>query len=280
MATGRKIRLARLINAHSRRSLLLPLDHGVTVGPIAGISDIQKVLGDIVSSGADVQGVILHRGVMTKSCSADGRRLPAPLVLHLSASTTIGREPSNKVLVAQVEDALAMGAEAVSIHVNLGVLTEPKMLRDFGFIANQCERWGMPLLAMMYTHDDPSTGMATNRIKHSARLAAELGADLIKVAYPGSPDAMAEVVDGCFAPIVVAGGQLCSTETEILDLVAGALAGGAGGVCIGRNVFQHSDPRSLLKTLSDLVHGAESSQRSNLVVVPPSINGRDNVLSF
>jgi fructose-bisphosphate aldolase/2-amino-3,7-dideoxy-D-threo-hept-6-ulosonate synthase len=253
MASGRKLRLDKLRHKSSHKSFFLPLDHGATVGPIDGINRMRQTLERVSSSAASIQGVVVHRGV---AINGNGPHwdVPAPLILHLSASTILARDSTHKVLVAQVEDALTMGADAVSIHVNLGALAEAGMLRDFGNVANHCERWGMPLLAMMYTHGDMGATTAIQRIKHSARVAAELGADFVKVNYPGSAEAMAEVVDGCFVPVLVAGGERTSSEGHLLELVADAMAGGAGGICIGRNVFQSQDPSALLGKLSGLVH--------------------------
>jgi len=252
MASGRKLRLSRLIDQSSRKALIVPLDHGATVGPIDGISEIQVTIGKLRSSEANIQGVVVHRGIACNSRNP-AWDVSAPLILHLSASTSLARDSTHKVLVAQVEDALVMGADAVSVHVNLGSLAEVGMLHDLGKIASQCERWGMPLLAMVYTHGEATP--STKRIAHAARLAAELGADLVKVNYPGSPEAMAEVVEGCFVPVLVAGGERATTEIQILEVIDGALQAGAGGLCIGRNVFQHSDPAKFLSKLSQKVHG-------------------------
>ncbi|WP_208512392.1 2-amino-3,7-dideoxy-D-threo-hept-6-ulosonate synthase [Variovorax paradoxus] len=261
MASGRKLRLGRLVDRVSHRTLLVPLDHGATVGPIDGISKIRRTIAGLGSSGANIQGVVVHRGV-AGSMHDPMHGTPMPLVLHLSASTSLARDSTHKILVAQVEDALVMGADAVSVHVNLGALAEAGMLRDMGAVASQCERWGMPLLAMVYTHGESASTSFTTRIAHAARLAAELGADMVKVNYPGSPEAMAEVVEGCFVPVLVAGGERSASEVQILDVVDGALQGGAGGVCMGRNVFQHPDPSAFLARLSRQVHGFDAHRHA------------------
>ena len=109
--------------------------------------------------------------------------------MHISGSTILGPDPDNKVPVADVEEAIKLGADAVSIHVNIGSQTEPQQLREFGKTAKICEEWGIPLLAMMY----PRGGKEINQfdvefVKHVARIGAELGADIIKTNYTGSPD--------------------------------------------------------------------------------------------
>lgn len=153
-----------------------------------------------------------------------------------------------------------MGAEAVSIHVNLGAAAEPEMLRDFGLIAERCDRWGMPLLAMMYAPGEAGAG-AVGRVKHAARLAAELGADLVKVSFPGTREAMMEVVEGCFIPVLVAGGERHASDSRVVELAAQALEGGAAGICMGRNIFQCPEPARLLRELSAVVHGPSAVAR-------------------
>jgi DhnA family fructose-bisphosphate aldolase class Ia len=54
------------------------------------------------------------------------------------------------VLVKTVEEAIKFGADAVSVHVNVGAQNESEMLATLGQISERCDYWGMPLLAMMY----------------------------------------------------------------------------------------------------------------------------------
>lgn len=273
MVTGKKIRLSRLFNEVSQKSVLVPLDHGATLGPIKGISNISKVLNAIGDEASAVDGLILHRGTAVHSLMPNCS-LPVPLILHLSASTALGCDPTHKVLVAQVEEALRLGADAVSVHVNLGVASEKDMLRDLGLVASKCQLWGMPLLTMMYSKSGNASAPLVPQVKLAARVAAELGADVVKVSYPGTIEAMEEVVEGCFVPVVVAGGERSSSDTDVLDMVKEAISGGAMGVCIGRNVFQHGQPGQFVRQLSAIVHGTalEARARSFEVSSTSSLN--------
>jgi DhnA family fructose-bisphosphate aldolase class Ia len=91
-------------------------------------------------------------------------------------------------------------------------------------------------------------------VKHAARVGAELGADIVKVVYTGSRDSFTEVVEGCFVPVVIAGGEKMGNDEDLCEMVKGAMAAGAAGVSIGRNVFQHKDPEKIVKTISEIVH--------------------------
>jgi DhnA family fructose-bisphosphate aldolase class Ia len=132
--------------------------------------------------------------------------------------------------------------------------------------------WGMPLLAMMYPKSVDAAAPMVPQLKLAARVAAELGADVVKVSYPGTVEAMQEVVDGCFVPVVVAGGERSSSDNEVLNLVKDAINGGAMGVCIGRNVFQHGQPGQFARRMSAIVHGTASEPRTRPFEVSSAVS--------
>ncbi len=253
---GKEIRLERIRDRESGRMTIIPMDHGTTVGPIPGLEDMKQTVQMVVDGGATA--IILHKGIVEAGHRGGGRDVG--LIVHLSASTSMGPDPNEKVPVCTVEEAIQIGADAVSIHVNLGAETEPDMLAHFGEVAATCRTWGMPLLAMMYargpTIDNPYD---VNHVKHAARVGAELGADVVKCVYTGSAETFKEVVDGCPVPIVIAGGEKMETDREILDMVAGSLEAGGMGVSIGRNVFQHDRPDRIVTAISRMVHENKSA---------------------
>jgi predicted phospho-2-dehydro-3-deoxyheptonate aldolase len=250
---GKKIRLERILDRNTRRTVIVPLDHGVTVGPIPGLIQIPPAANLIAEGGANA--AVVHRGAAMFGHRGYGKDLG--LILHLSASTTLSPDSNRKVLVATVEDALQMGADAVSIHVNLGAEDEAQMLRDFGSISSACQRWGMPLRAMIYTRGPKVRNeYDVKYIRHAARVGAEMGADIVKVPYTGSPETFLEVTEGCASPVVIAGGEKMESDEDVLRMVHGAVAAGGAGASIGRNVFQHRSPASMVKAIAAVVHGS------------------------
>jgi DhnA family fructose-bisphosphate aldolase class Ia len=154
-----------------------------------------------------------------------------------------------------VEEAIKLGADGVSIHVNIGADDEKEMLKDFGEISKQCQAWGMPLLAMMYTRGKKikkESDVAV--VKHAARVAAELGADLVKVNYTGDVDSFRSVVEGCGVPVLIAGGEKAKSDIDVLKNIKNAILAGGGGVSIGRNVFQHEYPSRMIKAIKAIIH--------------------------
>jgi predicted phospho-2-dehydro-3-deoxyheptonate aldolase len=256
---GTSIRMERIINRKTGNAVIIPMDHGVTVGPIKGIKSVKAIADAVASGGADA--AVVHKGAAIFGHRGYGRDLG--LIIHLSASTALGPDPNNKVLVATVEEALKLGADGVSIQVNVGAKDEGRMLSILGEISRSCQEWGMPLLAMMYPRGKKiSDEFSEENIAHAARVGAELGADLVKTSYTGDPESFGRVVEGCPVPIVIAGGPRVESERDLLQMVEGAIAGGARGVAIGRNVFQHEDPALITHRICGVVHKGFSAREA------------------
>lgn len=249
---GKKIRLQRIINRNTQRTIIVPMDHGVTVGPIPGLINMTTTVNQVAEGGANA--ILMHKGIVETGHRSGGKDIG--LIIHLSASTVLAPDSNAKTLVCSVEEAVRLGADAVSIHVNIGANTESDMLSNMGMVSRSCREWGMPLLAMMYTRGSKiKNEYDVSVVKHAARVGAELGADIVKVNYTGSPETFRDVVMGCPVPVVIAGGEKMETDDEILAMVKGSIEAGGSGVSIGRNIFQHENPATIVKKISEIVHG-------------------------
>ena len=256
---GKRIRLERIINRDSGKTVIIPMDHGVTVGPIEGLADMRTTVSKVVAGGANA--ILMHKGIVRAGHRGTGRDVG--LIIHLSGGTSISPDPNAKELVCGVEEAIKLGADAVSIHINLGAETDKEMLGQLGFISERCLEWQMPLVAMMYTRGKKiKNEYDVANIKHAARVGAELGADIVKVVYTGSVDSFRQVVQGCPVPVVIAGGEKMGSDKDIFEMVDGALKAGAAGVSIGRNAFQHARPEKMVEALCKMVHEGASVEQA------------------
>lgn len=257
---GKKIRLERIIDRNTGKTVILPLDHGAGMGPIDGLVDFKTAVDAAAEGGANA--VVGHLGLALHGHRSAGKDVG--LILHFSVSTELNPVDGDaKVSVNNVQTALKMGADAVSIHVNLGSETEAEQLRVFGKIATNCLEWGMPLLVMAYPRGpkikDPND---VENVKKVARIAAELGADIIKVPYTGDAESFKEVVAGALGvPVVIAGGAK-GDDLAALKNVEGAVKAGGAGVAMGRNAFQHENPADFIKATAAVVHGGKTAEEA------------------
>jgi fructose-bisphosphate aldolase/2-amino-3,7-dideoxy-D-threo-hept-6-ulosonate synthase len=243
---GKKRRLRRIMP--DGRTVVVPMDHGVSSGPIKGLDRIAETVRLVGEGGCDA--IVVHKGI-AKALDTEA----IGLIIHLSASTSLSDKPDFKVAVCGVKEALRLGCDAVSVHINVGAENEDQMLSMLGMVAGECEEYGVPLLAMMYPRGPkiPSEHDA-EAVAHAARLGAELGADIVKTNYTGDMESFREVVEACPVPVIIAGGPKASTIESLLRMVYDSLRAGGAGVSIGRNVFQHSHPDRMVAALASLVH--------------------------
>lgn len=237
---GKRRRLRRI--TRNGRTVIVPMDHGITK-PEKGLEDVDRVLKQI---DGYVDAVVLHKGVVKHSSHLQNSDMA--LIVHLSASTSLSNDPDDKRIITSVRKAVELGADAVSIHVNVGSRTDASQIVGAGIVSEICDSYGMPLLAMMYPRGNVSVN--TETVRHAVRVGYELGADIVKTPFVEN---FSEVAESVPVPVVIAGGSK-TDELELLKNVEKALLCGAAGVAVGRNVFQSKNPRIIAKALFMIVH--------------------------
>jgi len=263
MHLGKKVRLERIFKRDTNRTIIVPMDHGVSVGPLEGIIDMRQTVSEMAEGGADA--VLMHKGLV--QCGHRTMGKDVGLIVHLSASTSLTPYTNSKILVGTVEEAIRLGADAVSVHVNLGDENEREMLGQLGMVADSAAQWGMPLLAMMYGRGpNISNSFDPAVVAHCARVGVELGADVVKVPYTGDMDSFNHVVESCCVPVVIAGGPKMDSTHDFLSMVHESLQAGGAGLSVGRNVFQHPRRVLLLKALRGIVHEGWTVEQAVAVV--------------
>jgi len=264
-AVGSRIRLQHLYRHDPSSIFVVPLDHSVTNGPIARNGHLNRLIGQLAGNGVDA--VVLHKGAVRQIEVRWFRELS--LIVHLSASTCRAPDPDAKYLVSSVEEALRLGAHAVSVHVNVGSLTEGRQIRDLASVTEACDRWGVPLLAMLYPRGPQvADGRAPELVAHAAAIAADLGADLVKSSLPAAPAGIAAVTTGCPVPVLAAGGAPTPGTDDALRHLADAMRAGAGGIAAGRLVFTATDPAAMARRIAALIHDRTASSASGAISVP------------
>ncbi|MDR2720113.1 MAG: hypothetical protein LBC03_04860, partial [Nitrososphaerota archaeon] len=180
-----------------------------------------------------------------------------------------------KTLIASVENAVVAGAECVAAHVNFSSQYETEMLHNFAAISNECDRLGIPLLAIAYprserngedyNYDDvkESNELAyAELVAHATRVVCELGADIIKTNYTGSEESFKTVVQAALGkPVIIAGGPKVPVEISF-KRVEGTMRAGGAGISFGRNVFNADNIVPYLTAVHQIVFKSESWQKA------------------
>jgi DhnA family fructose-bisphosphate aldolase class Ia len=249
MNSGKVLRLNRIL-ASDGRTVIAALDHGIAgITPLASLARPAQVIAQVISGGADA--ILTTPGIARECAGAFGKT--GLIVRADSGATALTGRWSEMALMLPVEGALALGADGVAAMGIVGTDGEGQSLRGLGRLAAECERLGLVLLAEMLPGGFDAVQVDVEQIAAAARVGADLGADLIKIRYTGSPETFRAVTTSCYRPVVVLGGSKQSSS-QLLDQVRGALAAGAIGVAVGRNIWQSPDPAAITRELAQAVH--------------------------
>ena len=247
---GYDARLGRI--STDGRFLIVPMDHGITLGAVDGLKRIGETIDAVTRGGADA--VLTQKGIAPRvHPNANG----AGYLAHLNASTAVGPDSNDKRPTGTVKGAIRAGADAVSMHINVGSAYEREQMEFLAELTEKAADYGVPTLAMSYARGEHLEGEDPEHdaeyLGHAVRLAEEVGADVVKTAYSGDPESFEHVCESTALPVVIAGGEP-GGDLATLESVRGALDAGAAGVSIGRSIFQHDRPAAITEAVSAVVH--------------------------
>lgn len=256
---GKHIRLNKILK--NNRALIFAFDHGVEHGPSDFPSDRidpRVVVKNVVEEGVDA--IMTTLGIASMTYDIWGGRVP--MIIKVTGKTSLRPEPQRLVqsVFGYVRDAVAVGADAVAATVYWGSEYEDIMLERWFSIRLTAERYGLPALQLAYPRGSAIKNMYDPEVvKYGVRAAIESGADLIKTYYTGSEESFREVVRVASGiPILMSGGRARDDPVDFLRDVRAVMNAGANGVVVGRNVFQHRDPRSMIRALKMIIHEDKS----------------------
>ncbi len=262
MNTGIDARLDRI--GTDGRYVIVPMDHGITMGAVTGLKDIESTIRGVTRGGADA--VLTQKGIAPR---VHPNKNGAGYIVHVNASTTIGPDENDKRMTCTIAEAIRAGADAVSLHMNVGSNYEPRQLEDLAALTGEADRYGIPVLAMAYARGPDVEGDDPEALGHAVRLAEEVGAHVVKTGYSGDAESFEHVIESTRLPVVIAGGSK-GTDLETAEMVRGAMDAGGAGVSMGRSIFQHEDPEAIARAVSGIVHDdlgpTEALEAAELIV--------------
>lgn len=249
---GMQRRLHQIFRPATGRTVMLAIDHGYFQGPTSGLERPDLTIRPLVP---DADALMVTRGLLR---SAFPPGLPNGLVLRASGGPSVLRELSDEHLAMDVDDAVRLGASAVAVQVYIGGEHESRTVHNMTRLVDAGLRCDLPVLGVTavgrdLTRDARYLGLAT-------RICAELGAQLVKTYY--CETGFENVVAACPVPVVMAGGKKLS-EADALTMAHRAIAAGAAGVDMGRNIFQSADPAAMMAAVIAVVHDDASPHEAH-----------------
>jgi DhnA family fructose-bisphosphate aldolase class Ia len=248
---GKEIRLSRLLNKKSGKLLAITVDHSIARGIQTGLIPIRKTLERIVEGTPDA--VTMHKGIAEQCFGPHVGKV----ALIVKCSSFSPYQPGFDTWVTDVEEAVRLGADAASMGCIVGGPEQPEQLRQLGLMAKQAASFGMPLVAHIYPRGsliEKKAQYEWKNVAYAVRAGAELGVDIIKTSYTGTPDTFAKVVEACPARVVVAGGEVGNSIEDYLKMTRDIMDVGAAGVTYGRFVWEYVHIPELIQTLKFIIH--------------------------
>jgi len=244
MDWGMRNRISRIIRPDGR-TVMLAVDHGYFLGPTSRLERPRRTIEPLLPYA---DSVMLTRGVLRSSIMPE---TSTPIVLRVSGGTSIvGESLANEGITTPMSEAVRLNAAAVALSIFVGTPHERQTLLNLSNLVSEGESVGMPVLAVTAVGKELEKRDA-RFLALSSRIAAELGAHLVKTYYC---DNFSKVVEGCPVPIVIAGGPKLETEMDALEMTHKALEEGAVGVDMGRNIWQNDYPVAMIKAVNAIVH--------------------------
>ena len=263
------------------RAMILAYDQGFEHGPRDFLehpesTNLEYVL-DIAKRGR-FTGIVLHAGLAEKY-EPEIRDSEVPLILKLNGTSELyTKEDPYSPQLYSLENALELGATAVGYTVYSGSKYEDEMQKEFSQIIREAHSRGIPVIGWMYPRGKSLFDRASKTLKialeeqektnlpidqtpsivaYGARIGLELGADIVKVKYTGSPDSFRWVVQSAFpTKVVMSGGPITKTDDEFLSMVKDVLTAGAVGIAVGRNIWQRKDPLIISQKIHRIIFGS------------------------
>jgi putative autoinducer-2 (AI-2) aldolase len=246
---GAKNRLGRIFNPTSGKTVMFAVDHGYFQGPTTGLERLDLAVPPLLD---DADALMATRGAIRTSIDP---AMNKPIVLRATGGPSILGDLSNERIAVTVEDAIRINASAMAVQMYIGSENETQSLRNLTRLVDEGLRYGIPVIGVVAVGKEMTRDARYFRL--ACRIGAELGAQIIKVYYTDKE--FDSIVSTCPVPVVVAGGKKVG-ELDALVMAERAIAEGAAGLDMGRNIFQSDDPKAMIKAVRTVVHEGASAQ--------------------
>lgn len=244
---GMSNRLARIFRPETGRTVMLAIDHGYFQGPTTGLERVDVSILPLVPLA---DALMCTRGILRSVVPPSMR---TPVVMRASGGPSILKELSDEQIAIDIEDAARLNVAALAVQVFIGGDHETQSIHNMTRLVDMGLRYGIPVMGV--TAVGKQLTRDAKYLRLACRIISELGAQFVKTYYCDQD--FDTVTASCPVPIVVAGGKKLP-ELEALTMASRAVAEGAAGVDMGRNIFQSDNPEGMMRAVTAVVHERKS----------------------
>ncbi|MBI2032499.1 MAG: fructose-bisphosphate aldolase [Candidatus Levybacteria bacterium] len=238
------------------KAFYLAYDQGMEHGPTDFDDenvDPKEILD--IALKTKVNAIILQKGIAENYYSGTEYAQKIPLILKLNGKTNLatGEDPYSPQ-ICTVHEALSLGASAVGYTIYVGSKYEPQMFSEFAKIEEEAHSRQIPVIGWMYIGGSGSIGKDPRDLTaYATRLGLEMGADMVKIKYPGNLENLKWAVESAGkVRVVVSGGKMDKVE-DFLEMVRIVMKSGATGMAAGRNIWQNENPTEIAKKTKEII---------------------------
>lgn len=261
---GKKNRLSKIV-MEDGKALMLAIDHGYFMGAAHGMEmpkvQVEKLIPHIDS-------LMLSPGILTSQIDSDFKK---GIVLRASGGNTIlESDIDNEGLILSAKNAVKLNASAIAVSMFVGAEHSHQTILNLTNAINDAMEYDLPVLGVTAVGKALKDKKEKRYLTHASRLAAELGADIVKTYYC---EGFEEVVKKTTVPIIVAGGPKLDSYKDVLELCYNSIQCGAIGVDMGRNIWQSDYPEAITAGVAHIIH-KNSSVKEALQLVESMCNDK------
>lgn len=242
---GKSIRMRRILSQSG--TVIVPIDHPIE-GYYPELEEPNRLAREFVE--AQVDAILVRRGTLFRVYDTVAGKMG--IIYRTTGATGTSPDPSYQVLLSSVREALRLGADAIVDTVTIGHPKEHEMFHWFGMLSDEAHQQELPLVGETEVWSKISENRA-ELTRQGVRSLGEEGADLVKCYFPDDLDYYSKIVKYSLVPVVAAGGPKMKSEREVLEFVKRIMDAGSVGTCIGRNIWQNSEPKKIIKAISRIV---------------------------
>ncbi|TCP29568.1 putative autoinducer-2 (AI-2) aldolase [Scopulibacillus darangshiensis] len=252
MSWGLKNRMNTILP--NGKTVMLAIDHGYFLGPVHGLEKPGETVEELMPF---TDSLFLTRGSLT-SCIPDD--CSKPMLMRVSGgASVVGADLANERLVTPVKEAIRHNVVGVGVSIFVGSDYETQTVTNLANVVTEAHDYGIPVLAITAVAKELQK-RETRFLALASRIGAEMGADIVKTYYCENFE---KVTSTCPVPIVIAGGPKFDTMREALDITYNAIAQGAAGVDMGRNIWQSEHPVAMIQAIHSIVKKGYSVDKAH-----------------